>query len=321
MLSLSRNLNSNLTTIMKSNIINLNENVLRALDFFAENRPPKLDIEKYSLPFVVGSVNAYNTGTILFSGKAAVFADESSFKSVVQSYKPAIEKGLIRDAIIISASGEKDSVWEVEVAKQNGLKTTLLTCNADSSAAKIADQVLAYRKIAEPYSYNMSTYLGMMLSVTGEDPAIIKQAIEKLNFPENFSSYESFSFVLPDRFVNICPMIETKEHELFGGHLNIRAFSQGHARHAKFIIPWDKELVISFDEENKYFGDKNHRWDIKLPENANFAAMMSIVYYICGKIQESKPPYFAENIENYCNDYGPKAYGMNKPFDVIVPGN
>lgn len=306
---------------MKIEIKNLDRCVIDALDFFTENEPPKLALEKFTLPFVVGSVNAYNTGTILFAGRAAVFADESSFKSIAESYKPAIEQGLIKDAIIISASGEKDSVWEVELAKKCGLKTTLLTCNADSSAAKIADEVLAYRKIAEPYSYNMSTYLGMMLSVTGEDPSAIKNFIEKLNFPENFSSYESFSFVLPDKFVNICPMVETKEHEMFGGHLNIRAFSQGHARHAKFIIPWDKELVMSFDEENKYFGDKDHRWDIRLPENCNFATMMSVAYYICGKIQENNPPFFADNIENYCNDYGPKAYGKDKPFEVIVPGN
>lgn len=302
-------------------IVNLNESVLSALDFFAQNKPPRLDLEKFSLPFVIGSVNAYNTGTILFSGKAAVFADESSFKSTIESYKPALEKGLIKDAIVISASGEKDSVWEVELAKQYGLKTTLLTCNANSSAAQIADEVLAYRKTAEPYSYNMSTYLGMMLSVTGENPIEIKTAIEQLNFPENFSGYESFSFVLPDKFVNICPMIETKEHEMFGGHVNIRAFSQGHARHAKFIIPWNKELVISFDQENKFFGDPAHRWDVNLPENANFGTMMSMAYYICGKIQESKPPYFAENIANYCNDYGPKAYGKNEPFETIVPGN
>ena len=302
-------------------IINLDENVLQALDFFTENQPPKLDLEKYSLPFVVGSVNAYNTGTIIFSGKAAVFADESNFKNIIAAYKPAIEKRLITEAVIISASGEKDSVWEVVLAKQYRLKTTLLTCNAHSSAAKVADKILKYRKIAEPYAYNVSTYLGMILSVTGEDPKKIKVAIEQLNFPIGFSDYAGYSFILPDRFVNICPMIETKEHELFASHVNIRAFSQGHARHAKFIIPWDKELVMSFGEENKYFGDPNHRWDIKLPDDANFGTMMSLVYYICGKIQESKPPYFKENIEAYCADYGPKAYGENEPFDCIVPGN
>jgi hypothetical protein len=28
-----------------------------------------------------------------------------------------------------------------------------------------------------------------------------------------------------------------------------------------------------------------------------------------------------KNIERYCTDDGYKAYGVTKPFDVIVPGN
>lgn len=302
-------------------IMNLDENALKALDFFSENKPPKLDLNQYSLPFVVGSVNAFNTGKILFSDKAAIFADESNFKTAIGSYEPIIKKGLISKAIVISASGEKDSIWEIELAKKYGLETTLLTCNADSSAAKVADQVLSYRKISEPYSYNMSTYLGMMLSVTNEDPQEIKKEIEKLKFPENFSDYESYAFILPDRFVNVCPMIETKEHELFGGHVSIRAFSQGHARHAKFIVRSENDLIITINGENEYFGSPDHRWNIDLPENLSFGAIMAISYYICGKIQESRPAYFKENIENYCKDYGPRAYGKDTPFDVIVPGN
>jgi hypothetical protein len=302
-------------------IINLDENVIRALDFFAENKPPKLDLEKYSLPFVVGSGNAYNAGTILFADKAAVFADESNFKSIIESYQAVIKSGLISQAIIISASGEKDSVWEVELAKKYGLKTTLLTCNANSAAAKVADEVLAYRKIAEPYTYNVSTYLGMILSATQEDPEQIKKTINRLQLPTDFANHNGYAFILPDRFLNVCPMLEVKKSEMFGSHLSLRAFSQGHARHAKFVVPSDKELIISFDEENKYFGDPAHRWDIKLPADSNFGMMMSVVYYIAGKIQVAKPPYFKENIENYCNDYGPKAYGKTEPFDVIVPGN
>lgn len=301
--------------------MNISENVLQALNFFIENQPPKLNLSDFSLPFVIGSVNAFNTGKILFSDKAAVFADESNFKTVIQSYAPILEKGLIKQALVISASGEKDSVWEVELAQKYGLQTTLLTCNANSSAAKIADQTIVYRKIAEPYSYNVSTYLGMILSVTSEDPQKIRQIIENLDFPLNFSNYESFAFILPDRFVNVCPMIETKEHELFGGYVSIRAFSQGHARHAKFIVRSPKDLVITINGENEYFGYPDHRWNITIPQDLSFGAMMAISYYICGKIQENRPPYFADNINNYCQDYGPKAYGKNEPFETIVSGN
>lgn len=302
-------------------ISNLDEIVLEALDFFSENKPPKLDLENYSMPFVVGSGNAYNTGMIIFSDKAAIFADESNFKSIIESYKAVIEKGLIKDAIIISASGEKDSVWEVELAKRYGLKTTLLTCEENSSAAKIADEVFAYRKIAEPYTYNTSTYLGMILSATQEKPEKIKGLIEKIKLPENFSAYESYAFVLPDKFGNICPMLDIKKSELFGPLLSLRAFPEGHARHAKFVIPSEKELAISIGSDSQYFGHPDHKWNIDFAENLSFGTMLSLTYFLVGKIQESKPPYFKENVEEYCSDYGPKAYGKNEPFDVIVPGN
>lgn len=302
-------------------LMNLNENVIKALDFFSKNSPPRLDLEQFNLPFVVGSGNAYNTGKIIFSGRSAIFADESNFKSVIESYKGAINNGLISQAVVISASGEKDSIWESEIAKKFNLKTTLLTCNGDSSAAKIADEVLVYKKIAEPYTYNVSTYLGMILSTTGENIEAIKKNITELIFPDNFSDHGSYAFVLSDKFMEICPMIEIKESELFGPNVNIRSFSQGHARHAKFVIPSEKELVISIGDENKHYGFAGHRWDIALKENAGFAEVLCLSYYIVGKIQEIKPPYFKENIENYCRDYGPKSCGTDTPFDVIVPGD
>lgn len=302
-------------------INSLNESVLKALDFFSEHEPPKLDLKKFGLSFVIGSGNAYNTGMILFSGKPAIFADESNFKNIIKSYSHIIKKGLIKDTIIISASGEKDSVWETELAKKYGLKTTLLTCSADSSATKIADKVFVYRKIAEPYTYNVSTYLGMILSATREKPSKIKQFIKKLKLPNNFSKYRSYSFVLPDEFSNICPMLDIKKSELFGPHLSLRAFPEGHARHAKFVIPSEKELVMSIGTKSDCFGHPKHRWNINLPNSAKFGFVLCLTYYLIGKIQETKTPYFKKNIEAYCKDYGPRAYGKKEKFDLIVPGN
>lgn len=303
-------------------LITLDANVLQALDFFIANPPVKFNPQSFQLPFVVGSGNAYNTGLILFSDTAAIFADESSFKKLIIAFKPAITQGLIKDVVVISASGEKDSVWEVEVAKQMGLKTALLTTKADSSAAKIADTVFTFKSIAEPYTYNVSTYMGMMMAASGENPAEIKSFIGNLKLPANFSQYEGYAFVLPDKFVSICPMLDIKKSELFGSNLSLRAFSQGHARHAKFVIKNPKELVITLDSVNEYFGVPQSRLDITLPDNFGPAAVMAITYYIVGKIQSSKTPYYMENIQNYVTDYGPKAYSpTTKPFDLIVPGS
>lgn len=302
--------------------MNLDQNVSKALDFFANNPPPALDVNKFELPFVVGSGNAYNTGLILFSENAAIFADESNFRKMIASYENVINKGLIRDAVVISASGGKDSVWEIEVAKQYKLKTTLLTTKSQSDAAKAADNVLVYKSIPEPYTYNTSTYMGMILSSTKENPRDIKKHVEELKFPEDFSGYSGYSFVVPDRFMQICPMLDIKKSELFGTKLSLRAFPQGHARHAKFVVRSEDELVISLGQINEFYGAPQHRWNIELPEDANFAEVMATTYYIVGKIQTAKPPYFKENIANYVSDYGPKAYGpTTKPFELIVPGS
>lgn len=302
-------------------ILNLDQNVLLALDFFAKNKLPSLDLSRFNLPFVVGSGNAYCTGLIIFSEKAAIFADESNFKNLISAYDKVIHRGLITQAVIISASGGKDSVWEIELAKKYSLDTTLLTTKEESNAAKIADKVYIYESVDEPYTYNVSTYMGIILSITKENPTDIKTYISSLKFPDNFVTYKSYSFVVPDKYMQICPMVDIKKNELFGPNLSIRAFSQGHARHAKFVIRSKDELVITLGDKNEYFGDPNHRWSIPLPENINFAGIMAATYYIVGKIQKAKPQYFKENISNYVNDYGPRAYGSAKPFDLIVPGS
>lgn len=298
----------------------LNQTVLSTLQFFATNKPPTFQVDTYNLPFVVGSGNALSTGKIIFSEKAAIFADESSFKSTIQSYKPVIEKGLISQAVVISASGEKDSVWELELAKKMGLSTTLFTCKQGSSAAKIADKVIACRSIAEPYTYNTSTYLGMILASTGEDPNKILDFMKGLRIPSDLTQYEAYAFALTDLYLNITPMVVVKRDELFGPHIMIRSFTFGHARHAKFVHPWEKELVISIGEENNHFGVPDHRWNIDLPSFASFGTVMALCYDICGLIQEAKHPYFKENITAFCTDYGPKAYGKAQKFEVIVSG-
>ncbi len=302
-------------------IINLDQAVLNALELLEKNPPKELKLKNFKFPFVVGSGNAYLTGVILFSQQTAIFANENNFKNKAIAYKSLIRNKTIKEAVIISASGEKDSVWQIKLAKKLKLKTTLLTCSANSSAAKLADKVYVYNKVDEPYTYNVSTYLSMITSSTKESPQEIKKYINNLKFPKNFSSHQNFSFVLPDEFSSICPMLEIKARELFGSKLNLKAYGLGEANHAKYVIPCQKELVISIGEKNKYFGHPNHRWDIKIPKKSDFALILSLTYYIIGKIQEVKPAYFKKNIENYCQNIEPKIFNKNKATNVIVKSN
>ena len=306
-------------TINKNEIINLDQGIIQALNFFKKNKLPSFNINKFDFPMVIGSGNAFNAGQILFSEKPAIFSDETNFKKDIIKYKKLIKNKIIKEAIIISASGEKDSVWELEIAKKNNLKTILLTCSPDSSATKIADEVVVYPKISEPYTYNISTYLGMILSTTKEKPESILNFLNKFKIKTGFKNFKSYSFVLPDKFSSVAPMLDIKKSELFGSKLSIRAFSFGQARHAKFVIRDKGELVITIGgDKNLYFGDVNNRWQIDLPSGVDFGLIFCLTYYLIGQIQKNKPAYFKKNIKKYCSDYGPKAYGSDKPFSVIV---
>lgn len=299
------------------NIPGLEKIVISGLDFFIKNKALPINFKKTPLGFVVGSVNAFNTGLMLFSGQPALFANEGNFQDMLKTYRYLIKNKTIKEAIIISASGEKDSLWEIKAARRAGLKTTLLTCNPSSNGAKLADRSYFFKKIAEPYSYNFSTYLGMLLSSTQEDPKLIKKFLSTLKLPR-LKRYNYFSFILPNKYQAIAEMINVKDDELFGPYSCLRAYTFGSARHAKFICPSSKELVISFGK-NDYFGDKKNRHEIALPKKANFGLVLSLSYYLCGLIQAIRPDHFKKNLENYCLKTGPKPYQPPKPFSVIVP--
>jgi len=63
------------------------------------------------------------TGKIIFKGAPAILASESDFKDKLKAYSKLIKTKVIEEALIISASGEKDATWEIVAAKKVGLKT------------------------------------------------------------------------------------------------------------------------------------------------------------------------------------------------------
>lgn len=302
-------------------LINLDQAVLNALKFFISTPAPKLKLPAFKMPLVIGSGNAYTTGAILFSQTPAIMASETNLKMIVKKYSPWIENKTIDGAIVISASGGKDSVWEIALAKKMGLKTHLLTCNAESMGAKTADSFTLYRRLSEPYTFNVSTYLGMILSQTKENPHKILDFIQKLKAPKNIGKYQAYSFVIADQFEEVLTAINIKTREMFGSFISFVSYTAGAARHARYVSRNPKELVISLGVDNKYFGDPKGRWNIKLPSGSDAALIFCLSYYIIGLIQKQKPPYFKKNISRFCSDYGPKAFGKKEKFDLIVPGN
>jgi len=137
----------------------------------------------------------------------------------------------------------------------------------------------------------------MILAKTKENPARIINHLKKIKVPKNLKKFDSFFIIVPEEFNYLKEMFMTKFDELFGPKVSGRVFTLEQTKHAKTVIPSDKELFISLGYNNKIFGKK--RWNVPLPNKADSAAVIATGYYIIGQIQKQQPQYFKKNIESY----------------------
>lgn len=276
----------------------LDEVVLGALQFLSNFDLPTIDTETYTRPLVIGSGNAFRTGKILFRYADAAFADEGDYQKVLD------ETAHIDAVYIISASGGKHATHIAEKLSQSDKPLFLITNNLNAPAATFVkeENVLLFPHIREPYSYNTSTYMSMMLAVGKSKPGEVLSFIEseiRTLIPDTLGSYDAYTLILPTKFDALKGLFLTKFDELFGTKVCGRAFTIEQIKHAKTIVPSEKELFISFGTSNTLYGEESQRLFIPLPETAGPAAMMAIGYYVIGHIQKQHPPYFKEHIEEY----------------------
>lgn len=275
----------------KKDLIDLDECVLQALDLFIRERPQSLPFPKSKRPLIVGSGNAAVTGKILFRNKDAVFADESDYEQKLQTYP-------IDHAVIISASGGKHAPIIAQNVSQQQIPSLLITCNEKAPARKYVDKVSLSPKHPEPYTYNTSTYLGMILSATQENPKTIKKYLKQLQIPD-LKRYSAFYIILPNEFELLREMFITKFDELFGPKVNGRVYTVDQTKHAKTIVPSEKELFIGLGVKNMTWG--THRINY-VPSELGYAKLLALGYYLIGSIQKQKPDYFKNNIFSYAKE-------------------
>lgn len=269
--------------------------VLGALELFQEASLPTLEIP-YTRPLVVGSGNAEATGRIIFNARDAVFASESTYEEKLK-HIPDID-----GIVLVSASGSKHAPGIAQAAREHNKHVSLVTNTAHAPAGEYADTVHVFPKNREPYTYNTSTYMGMILGHTGEDPTAIAQFItehiDTLTMPD-FSHYEKCYLIIPPELsTGLQRMLTVKFIELFGRRIARDVETSEYVAHATTVVPSD-ELFISFGYENDTWGKPENRLNVPLPENANFGALMAIGYYLVGQIQKAHPPYFMDNIVAY----------------------
>jgi len=292
-----------------SELIDLDVCVINALKLFTKKGIPSLNKINYKRPIILGSGNAQVTGKILFSDIDAVYADESNYIQKLNNTKN------IDGAVIISASGGKHAPIIAQKLKSMNIETILFTNTENSQAEKIVNDTYVFEKNPEPYTYNTSTYLGMILAKTNENPNKILDIIEnvKKQIPANLAKYKSFYFIIPNELENAAEMLRTKFNELFGPMIIGRIFTPEQTKHGKTVISSDNELFIGLGYNNEMFG--NNRLNIKLPDDTSYATLISVGYYLIGNIQKVNPPYFKDNIEAYVENMS-KIF--NEKLSVIV---
>lgn len=289
-----------LRTFDIKNIPELDTVVEGALELFAATTLPPVEFSAGTRFLVLGSVNALSTGRIIFDQYAAYFADESTYREALQKLSD------IDTIVIVSASGGKHAVEIAECVRSQRKEALLFTNNKEAPARQhIEDKnVFVFPKNREPYSYNTSTYLGMILAATKEDPVAILSFLQNDISPKllrNFENYGAYTVIVPSKFVHIVPMIRTKFDELFGPAVTGRVFTEEEVKHAKTIVESPDELFISFGSENTDFGIPAHRLSLPLPVGGGYAAALAATYFVVGRIQRAHPPYFKQGIERYAH--------------------
>jgi len=301
-----------------NNLPNLDTVVLGALEMLAGKDLPAIDVSKFQRPLVVGSGNAEATGRIIFDKNDAVFASESTVDDKLANIKD------IDEVIIVSASGGKHAPIIAGKAKAAGKHVTLITNTPGSPAQQeLGEQDLAahvFPKNREPYTYNTSTYMAMILGYTRENPAeiqrFIREKIDALELPD-FSKFTKYYLIVPPEFAGIIRMLQVKFIELFGRNIARDVETSEYVRHATTVAPSD-EIFIAFGEPNDTWGKPENRLNVPLPAGANYGAMMAVGYYVVAQIQKAQPQYFKENIAEYCK-FISGVFGED--IEPIVEGN
>jgi hypothetical protein len=294
-------------------LMDLDQCVLNALNLFLDpgTKFPHPDLGRFQRPLVVGSGNAIATGRIIFDTKDAVYADEGSYKGKLEAIRS------IDGVVLLSASGGKHAPVIAKDVKATGRKIILFTCNPSPLAKNDVSELHVFPSQPEPYTYNTSTYMGMLMACLIDDPkAEARKILDHLRhvvdptlqkWARRLGDFDAFYLLVPEEFDLIRIMLATKFVELFARRIARDVFTWEQSKHATTVVETPKELFLAFGRENTTFGQD--RLNIPLPENATYPAIMATGYYVIGKLQAQKPDWFKQSIESF-TQRASKAFGQ-----------
>lgn len=303
------------------------ENACELMSTFSADNPPTLDIavlaalqhigqlQKAGLSspclnfdgaariIGVGSGNGGNTVAILVNPADSNAADESDLAD-------RLAIGSYSHAIVVSASGEKDAPDVIVQLQAKGIVVELLTCDPQSTGAKLADKVTTFPLGREPISYNVLTYLSMVMANTFEQAEDILKYLDKISpliKAEDFAGRAGFTFIIPARFKIIKDMLAIKFNELFEHHLGFYACTGAFAtRHIVSLVQNHKAMYVNLDPDFdlSVLKLKCPHKNIPLPPDCDWGLAYAASYWLVGLIQRANEPWFAQSVVDYCAETG-----------------
>lgn len=264
-----------------------------ALTLF-EKGVPGFPTVPFSRPLIIGSANALEVGRILFRDVPAVYASEVTWERTADLYAPD-------GAVLISASGSKHATGIAAALSARGLQTILITHTVDAPASRSLspEQVYVFPKNREPYTYNTSTYLGLVAAKEQSDVPVVRSALEAALAGLPAVDATAYTFVVPHTYSLITYMVRTKFDELFGTALPGRVFHDEEFKHAKSVVTTDSELYVFFgDADDRVLYESARRVRVPLSEGSYLAAL-AVTYSVVGRIQAVSSPHFSKQLPTY----------------------
>jgi len=300
-------------TFDPNSLIDLDVCVMNALDLFLDPATafPRPNLTQFKRPLVVGSGNAIATGRIIFDEMDAVYADEGSYQGKLEAIKD------VDGVFLLSASGGKHAPVIAKDVKARGRRIILFTCNPSPLAKNDVDELHVFPSRPEPYTYNTSTYMGMMMSCLIPDPKaearkivdhirnVVDPTLQK--WGKRLGDFDAFYLLVPEEFDLIRIMLATKFVELFARRIARDVFTWEQSKHATTVVETPNELFLAFGRENTTYG--RDRLNIPLPRECTYPAIMATGYYVIGKLQAQKPAWFKQSIASFA-ERASKAFGQ-----------
>ncbi|MEC8220999.1 MAG: hypothetical protein VX028_02905 [Nanoarchaeota archaeon] len=284
----------------ENSIPDLDVVLLGALEKFMRDGLSEIEFPSFDKPLIGASVNALTTAKMLF-GERAQYVDENTLREDVESLAKQCD-----GAIVFSASGGKHAPILAKQFQELGLDTYAVTCTNGSQVEGVVgrEKTIVTKKNREPYTYNTSTYLGWMFSGVSMDVQDVKELYDFILkevdpvIPKNIHEHFGYYLLVPNTAGYVGNLFDVKFEELFGTLVPWQTHTFETSMHAKTVIApqyclafGEGELPVHVYEENTF--------RVPLPENFTNAHVMAIGYYVIGKIQRGKHPYFKESLKSY----------------------